>query len=843
LANGDLSTFWSFTADQALERLETGRGGLTSAEAQSRKKLYGPNSLKARRRTTTLSLLLGQLKSPIIIILIFAAALSGFLGDLTDAIIILTIIFFSALLGFWQERGAANAVEGLLDMIRTVVEVKRDGKTMEVALEDVVPGDVVSLNAGDIIPADGLILVSDYLFVDESALTGESYPVEKKEGVLPADTPLAARTNALFMGTHVVSGEAEAVIVNTGGSSEFGKISRHLEARQEETEFERGVKHFGYLLIEATFSLVVAIFAINVALHRPVLDSLLFSLALAVGLTPQLLPAIISVNLSKGSRNMARKKVIVKKLSSIENFGSMNILCSDKTGTLTAGRVDLRSATDMEGNDSEKAMRYAYLNAAFESGFTNPLDEVIRGRGGFDISAYVKLGEVPYDFIRKRLSVAVRGDGESVLITKGAMENVLEVCTRAEASGGKVVPMAEVRERIRKDFLSLSEDGLRVLGIAYKELGDSPRIGKDDEKEMTFLGFLAFSDPPKPGIAETIGNLKRLGVSLKVITGDNALVAASVSRQVGMGGARIITGSDLRGMSDTALQARAPDTDVFAEVEPNQKERVILALRKSGNVVGFLGDGINDAPALHASDVGISVDGAVDVAKEAADIVLLEKDLGVLAGGVKEGRSTFANTMKYVFMATSANFGNMFSMAGASLFLSYLPLLPGQVLLTNLMTDFPEMNIATDRVDSEQVEKPRRWDIRFIRRFMLVFGALSSVFDYATFGVLLLILHASTNQFRTGWFVESVVSAAIIVLVVRTRRPFYRSMPGKALLVVTILVVLATMALPYTPLAGVLGFERLPAYVYLYIVGIVLLYVASAEVVKKAFYRWIDRSL
>ncbi|NPV59471.1 MAG: magnesium-translocating P-type ATPase [Actinobacteria bacterium] len=837
---GDLAAFWSQRVEKVLEILGTRRDGLSAVEAQERLKIHGPNTLKAGKRTTALGLLLGQFKSPIIVILIFAAVLAAFTGDLTDAIIILAIILFSAVLGFWQERGAVNAVRKLLAMVRTSVEVRRGGERVEVELEDIVPGDIVVLNAGDIIPADGLIVSSDYLYVDESALTGESYPVEKREGVVPEDAPLAARTNALFMGTHVVSGEAEAVMVNTGRDTEFGKISKQLEAKPEETEFERGVRRFGYLLIEVTLILVIAIFAINVALHRPVLDSFLFSLALAVGLTPQLLPAIISVNLSKGSRNMAAKKVIVKRLSSIENFGSMNILCSDKTGTLTAGRVELHSATDIEGGESDKVLFHAYLNAANESGFSNPLDEVIRGQGAFDTSGYEKLGEVPYDFIRKRLSVAVSSSEGNVMITKGALDKVLEVCARAESPGGGSVPIAEVRDRIREKYLAYSEEGLRVLGVAYRRLDGSSRIGKEDEREMTFLGFLSFSDPPKPEIAETVKSLERLGVSLKVITGDNALVAASVSRRVGKADPHIITGAELNSMSDAALQRRAATADVFAEVEPNQKERVIMALKKSGNVVGFMGDGINDAPALHASDVGISVDSAVDVAKEAADIVLLEKDLAVLADGIREGRTTFANTLKYVFMATSANFGNMFSMAGASLFLSYLPLLPGQVLLTNLMTDFPEMNIATDRVDSELTEKPRRWDIRFIRRFMLVFGALSSVFDYMTFGVLLLILHASTDQFRTGWFVESVISASIIVLVVRTRRPFYRSMPGKALLVATILVALATTAIPFTPLAGVLGFERLPAVFYLYIAGIVLLYVASAEVVKRAFYAWAD---
>ncbi len=833
----ELTTYWALPLDRVLQLLGTSHEGLAPAEAERRKRVYGPNLLRARKKATSIRLFLGQFKSPIIIILIFAAVLAAFLGDHTDALIILTIILFSAFLGFWQERGAANAVEKLLALVVTKVEVIRGGGRVEVEMEDIVPGDIVLLNAGDVIPGDCLILDSSFLYVDESALTGESYPVEKREAVLPPDVMLASRTNSLFLGTHVVSGQARAVVVRTGKDTEFGKVSGRLQLRPEETEFERGVRRFGYLLIEVTLILVIAIFGVNVALHRSVLDSFLFSLALAVGLTPQLLPAIISVNLAKGSRKMAARKVIVKRLSSIENFGSMNILCSDKTGTLTTGRVELKAALGIDGKTSEKALLYAYLNAALESGFRNPLDDVIRSRSGFDISGYEKLGEIPYDFVRKRLSILVAKGEKKLLITKGALHNVLEVCSRAEESGKGIVGLAGVRERIERRFQELTHEGQRVLGIAYREWEGTSAINKDDEKQMTFLGFLTYFDPLKPGIAKTLELLRRLGVSFKVLTGDNSLLAAGIARQVGLESSRILTGRELNGMSDSALIARAVDIDIFAEVEPNQKERVILALKKSGNVVGYMGDGINDAPALHAADVSISVEGGVDVAKEAADIVLLEKDLEVLAEGVQEGRTTFANTLKYVFMATSANFGNMFSMAGASLFLPYLPLLPGQVLLTNLMTDFPEMNIATDSVDQEMKEKPRRWDIHFIRRFMIVFGILSSVFDFLTFGVLLLGLHASMNQFRTGWFVESVVSASVIVLVVRTRRPFFKSRPGIALLNATLLVVGGTLFLPFTPLAKVLGFEALPAVFYLFIIGVVLLYVGAAELVKKAFFK------
>jgi Mg2+-importing ATPase len=667
-------------------------------------------------------------------------------------------------------------------------------------------------------------------------MTGETYPVEKTVGVLGTDTPLGIRTNSLFLGTHVISGTATAVVVRTGAETEFGKVAERLKFRPPETEFERGVRRFGYLLMEVTLVLVIAIFVINVALARPVLEAFLFSLALAVGLTPQLLPAIISINLAHGAKRMAARGVIVKRLASIENFGSMNVFCSDKTGTLTEGVVHLHAALDVEGAASDKVLLYAYLNARFETGFLNPIDEAIRTHRPFDLSGYRKLDEEPYDFVRKRLSILVSQDGPHLMVTKGALPNVLEVCTSAEGAGGARVEIAAVKERIQKHLEEYSGQGFRTLGVAYRHVGDVRRISKHDETGMTFLGFLVFADPPKAGIAETIGELKRLGVSLKIITGDNRLVAAHVSKQVGLETPDVLTGGDLHRMSDEALLNRVNEVHVFAEVEPNQKERIILALKKAGNVVGYGGDGINDVSALHAADVGISVDSAVDVAKEAADIVLLEKDLGVLVQGVQEGRTTFANTLKYVFMATSANFGNMFSMAGASLFLPFLPLLPKQILLTNLLTDIPEMTIATDSVDRELVEQPRRWDIAFIRKFMLTFGFISSVFDYLTFGALLFLLKASTEQFRTGWFLESVISASVIVLVIRSRRPFFKSRPGRWLLLATLLIGGVTLIGPFTPFGRAFGFTPLPASFLLVLGGIVALYVLAAEVAKQAFY-------
>jgi Mg2+-importing ATPase len=834
------SKYWSVSQADLLTQLNAKMEGLSSGEAKERLAQYGANLLKPAKRSDALTLLIAQFKSPIILTLIFAAGLSAFLHDPADAIIILAIVLISGLLGFWQEKGAANALEKMLAIVKIKTTVLRDGNQCDIALEDIVPGDVVILNAGDSIPADSLILESRDLFVDEATLTGESFPVEKNAGLVPAETPLAKRTNSLFMGTHVISGTARTVVIFTGKQAEFGKISEKLKLRPPETEFEHGIRRFGYLLLEVTLLLVIAVFAINVFFHRPVLESFLFSLALAVGLTPQLLPAIISINLAHGAKIMAGQKVIVKRLAAIENFGSMNVLCSDKTGTLTEGTVRLHSAIDIEGNPSDQVLFYAYLNSFYEKGFSNPIDEAIRSYKQQDVSGYEKVDEVPYDFIRKRLSIMIKKDDRYFMVTKGALSNVLAVCPFAQNKAGDKIATNTVGQIIQQKFEEHSNQGFRVLGVAMRDMGTQSVLNKDSERDMTLLGFLLFFDPPKKGVLETINRLKQLGVSLKVITGDNRLVAAKLSQDVGKPDAKILTGTELREISDAALLQKVTQTDIFAEVEPNQKERIIIALRKAGYVVGYIGDGINDVSALHASDVSISVDTAVDVAKESADIVLLEKNLEVLVQGVHQGRTTLANTMKYVFMATSANFGNMFSMAGASLFLSFLPLLPKQILLTNLMTDFPEMTIATDRTDAEMVDQPKRWNISFIKKFMITFGLISSVFDYLTFGVLLFILHATPAQFRTGWFMESVISASIIVLVIRSRRPFFKSRPGKYLLIATIAIVIATLIFPFTPLGKIFDFVYLPIS-FLMILGIIMaLYILTAELAKKIFYKKVN---
>jgi len=831
----DAKAFWSVSTVDLLKQLRSTPEGLTNKEGQRRLSQYGYNLLKPKKKTDALTLFANQFRSPLVIILIFAAVLSFFLQDPVDAAIILGIVFVSGLLGFWQERGATNAVEKLLSIVQIKTTALRDGRPTEIPLEETVPGDVVLLSAGNLVPGDCAIFECKDLFVDQAALTGETYPAEKTVGVLAPQASVSERSNSLFMGTHVVSGTAKVVIVETGKNTEFGKIADSLNLRPPETGFEHGVRRFGYMLMEITLIMVIAIFAVNAYFGRPILASFLFSVALAVGLTPQLLPAIVTVNLAHGAKEMATQNVIVKRLVSIENFGSMNLLCSDKTGTLTGGQVQLHSAIDIDGNASEKVLLYACLNAHYETGFINPIDEAIRSKNAFDFSSSKKLDEVPYDFIRKRLSILVSMDNAHVMVMKGAVPNVLETCSNAETPNG-IVQIADVKDMIQQRFEELGNEGFRLLGVAYKNVS-SEFISKEDEVHMTFLGFLLVYDPPKSNIKNVLQDLQALGISLKIITGDNRFVATAVSHLVGVSGTRVLTGQDIHNMSDEALRQQVSNVDVFAEVDPNHKERIILAFKKAGYVVGFMGDGINDATALHTADVGISVESAVDVAKEAADIVLLEKDLGVLVGGVKEGRKTFANTLKYVFMAVSANFGNMFSMAGASIFLSFLPLLPTQVLLTNLMTDFPELAIPTDSVDDGMVTKPRRWNIGFIKNFMVTFGVLSSVFDYATFGVLLFVLHATIDQFRTGWFMESVISASLIVLVIRTQGPAFKSRPSRYLLLATIAVVIVTIILPFIAFAKLFGFVPISPSFILFTVIIVGLYILSAELTKRVFYR------
>jgi P-type Mg2+ transporter len=828
--------FWSVPLANLLASVNGSSTGLAASEAARRLALYGPNTLAPPSEGRGIRILVRQFASPIMLLLIAAASLSVAVHDPTDGAIILGIVAVSGMLGFWQEYTAANIVAALLSKVDVHAAVVRDDREIEVPLSGVVPGDLVTVSAGSSIPADCRVLTARDLFVSEAALTGESYPVEKSEGQLVSATPLARRTNALFMGTHAVSGTARAIVVRTGHDTEFGRLSARLRVAPPATEFERGLRRFGYFLIEVTLILVTAIFALNVYTHKPALESFLFALALAVGLTPQLLPAIISVNLAKGAKHMAARRVIVKRLAAIENFGSMDVLCSDKTGTLTEGHVRLETAVDAAGRQSERVWRHAYVNARFQTGYANPIDRAVCEAGITDLTQWRKVDEIPYDFVRRRLSVLAAEGDRLVMIAKGALSAIVPICSLAERAA-EIVPMDELRDTIHDLQQRLEASGCRTIGVAIREMpAGTTAIQRDDESGMTFLGVLVLRDPPKADAATAVASLARLGVSLKMITGDSALIAREVATEVGISRPAVLTGDELQTISDEALPVRADRANVFAEIEPGQKERIIRALQRRGHVVGYMGDGINDAPALHTADVSISVQDGADAAKAAADIVLLDQDLTVLEQGVRDGRRTFANTLKYVFMATSANFGNMFSMAGASVFLSFLPLLPKQILLLNLLTDLPELTIATDHVEPDWIERPRRWDVRFIRRFMLVFGVLSSLFDYVTFAILLLWLQAGPDEFRTGWFLESIVSAALIVLVVRTRQRFLTTPPSLPLAAATAAAVAAGTLLPLTPVAHLLGFVGVPLRFVAAMAAIVLLYVMAAEIAKRWFY-------
>lgn len=841
----ELNAYWSRPAEQVLAQLGSDQNtGLRAAEAAVRLRRYGKNSLSKQKSVTPLVIFLNQFKSPIVFILLFATGVSAVVQDWTDAVIILVIILVSALLSFAQEFSAGNAAEKLKQQVTLRAAVLRDGVEISVPAEEVVPGDILLLSAGSLVQADALVLEARDLFANQSVLTGETFPVEKKPGAAPAEAGLTGQENVVFLGTNIRSGTGKALAVMTGAGTAFGKVAQSLTLRPPETDFERGIRRLGYLLTEVMLILVISIFALNVYFQKPVLDSMLFSIALAVGLTPQLLPAIIEINLARGAKSMAAAGVIVRRLSAIENFGSLTVLCTDKTGTLTEGVVRLENAMDPAGNPSPDVFRLAYLNAHFQTGLSNPLDQSILSGAQPDISAVRKINEIPYDFVRKRLTVVVCEEsdscGQSVrMITKGAFEPMLECCSSVQEGDQEVPLTADRRAALLKRYEEWSQQGIRVLGVAAREHALKDTFSREDEVELCFSGFLLFFDPPKAGVKETVAALEALGITLKIITGDNRLVALHTVQALEIPVSGVLTGAEINHMTDEALWQAASRTSIFAEVDPNQKEKILLALKKMGEVVGYMGDGVNDAPALHSADVGISVQNAVDVAREAADLVLLRSDLAVLRDGMLEGRRTFSNTMKYVFMATSANFGNMFSVAVASLFLPFLPMLPKQILLINLLTDLPEMTIAqdaVDAVDAEDLRRPRRWDIGMIRRFMLVFGPLSSLFDLLTFGVLLL-LGADAVHFRTGWFVESILSAAGVVLVLRTHLAITRSRPSRALLLATALVGLAALALPYTFLAAPLGFAPLPAQTLAIVMGIVLVYLVTAELTKRWFHR------
>jgi len=827
-------------ADALLNRLGSSPSGLSSEEAERRLEVFGYNEVVKRRKRSLIVDFLYHFRNPLIIILLIAGLISYSLGERESAIIVFSIVVMSTLLDFYQEHKAERAIEMLREKVAVKATVLRDGVKREVKMVEIVPGDIIFLSAGDVVPADARVISAKDLFVDQSALTGESLPVEKTPTPLKsADAPATEWSNYLFMGTSIVSGSATALVVRTGARTEYGQIASVLATRGLETEFQRGLRRFGYMVMQATLLLVLFVFLMNAFYNRDAFESLLFAVSLAVGLTPELLPMIVSINLSKGAVNMAKVKVITKRLASIQNFGSMDILCTDKTGTLTENRIKLIFHVDLEGRDSDKVLLHSYLNSCHQTGLRSPLDEAVLAYKNINVENYKKVDEIPFDFVRKRLSIVVEHEGERIMVAKGAPEEILKVCSFCELNEMVYDLTEEFRRRIERKYLELSGEGYRVLGVAYKRLKEyKPAYSVKDENEMVFLGFIGFLDPPKETAREAIKLLKETGVELKIITGDNELVTRRVCEYLDFEIRGILLGNEIEQMHDDALARAVEEANVFCRVTPAQKNRIISALKANGHVVGFLGDGINDVPSLKNADVGISVDNAVDVAKETADIILLENDLRVLYKGVLEGRKTFGNIMKYVMMSISSNFGNMFSVAGGSLFLPFLPMLPTQILLNNILYDLTQTAIPADEVDREYLERPKRWDVFFISRFMLVFGPISSIFDFLTYFIMLLVFRAEEPLFQTAWFLESLLTQTLVVFAIRTKEtPFYKSRPSKILIFTSASIVVFALALPYTWLGAVFKFVPPPLEFYLMLAAIIGAYLALVEAAKRWFYK------
>jgi P-type Mg2+ transporter len=768
------------------------------------------------------------------LLLVAAVILSAVIGERSDVVIISFILLATGLLSFIQERHAGRTIEKLQSLLAIKAMVLRDQQEVEVPAHTLVTGDVLLVNAGDIVPADCYLLEANELHVNEAGLTGESFPVKKNPAVLAAGTVLGSRYNCLWEGSSVVSGMGKAIVVHTGTGTVFGGLVKSVTGNGE-TAYEKGLRHFGYFLMQITLVLAIVILAVNLLFHRPVVESLLFALALAVGMAPELLPAINTIAMSAGARRLLKQKVIVKKLSAIQNLGEVNLLCTDKTGTLTQGNIEVADTCNPVAEHSNFVRELAFLNGSLATGYTNPVDDALKKLPMTLAANIIKLGEIPYDFLRKRLTVAVAENNQCRLITKGAFKQVLEICTQVRLDEETIVPLSDYRQVIGDLYTRFGNDGYRVLGVCYRHTGMQP-VCKEDEQQMIFAGFILLHDPVKEGIQDALQALKELKVEVKIITGDNQIIARSVARKIGIPEPVIITGEELQQMSSEALAARALATTIFAEVEPFQKERIIRALRKN-YTVAYMGDGINDVGAMHAADVGISIDNAVDAAKMAASFVMLERNLLVLADGIREGRKTLINTMKYIFITTGATFGNMFSMACASLLLPFLPMLPGQILLTNFLTDLPFLAVSTDLVDTEELQKSGRWNIKLIRRYMITFGLHSSIFDVLVFTMLYYLLKAGETAFQTAWFTESVLTELLIIFIIRTRRSFIKSRPGKVLLVLSAAACLITITLPYWPIARPLGMVPLPPLIASAVGGIVLLYVLTADLLKKWFFK------
>ncbi len=850
-------------ADELYTRLGTSTNGLTAEEAGMRLETYGTNEVSKKKRTSIVFEFLSHFKSPLVIILIIAAIVSAVLNQVENTVIILSIVMISVILDFTQEHRAEQAAEALKKRVATTATVVRAGTKQDIEVSSLVPGDVINLSAGDIVPADARIISARDFFIDQSALTGESFPVEKTGDPIVDQNESTKWNNYLFMGTSVTNGTAVAIIVKTGSSTQFGQIAGKLSEKKPETEFEGGLRRFGVLIMQVTFVLVVLVFFINASFKRGILESLLFAVALAVGLTPELLPMILSINLARGAASMSKKGVIVKRLVSIQNFGSMDILCADKTGTLTENKVSVIMHVDMDGKDSQKVFLYSLLNSKNQTGLRSPLDEAILRYKEVNTDNYQRIDEIPFDFVRKRLSIVVSENKENLLITKGAPEEVFKVISQYELNDQVADLTDDIRAKIDHEYRDLSSQGYRVLGVSYVKVKESKSsYAVADEKNMVFLGFIAFVDPLKETAGESLELLRQSGVKLKILTGDNEIVTGQICQQLGFQvyqyrrgrkfddavgrvtrtvaaePMNIMRSSEIEDMNDDALATVVEKVDIFTRVNPAQKNRIMNALKAKGHVVGYMGDGINDTPSMKVADVSISVVNAVDIAKESADIILLKNDLRVISDGVVEGRKTFGNTMKYIQMAISSNFGNMFSAAGASLFLPFLPMLPIQILLNNLLYDFSQLTIPMDNVDADYVKKPQRLGTNYIRKFMLAFGPISSIFDFLTFFVMIVIFKAQEPLFQTAWFIESLFTQTLVIFAIRTRMvPFWKSRPSKALILNIVVVLAVAMALPFTFFRKYFKFTALPP-MFLLVLGIfIVVYMGLVELVKIWFYR------
>ena len=831
--------------------LQSGSTGLTQPEAKRRLAQHGANEPSPPKHTGPLVQLLLLLLNPLAITLLLASAISAALGEVINASIIVTMVLLSVALNFIQTYRSQKAVDSIRKEVAPTANVLRDGNWVEIPRREIVPGDVIKLAAGDMVPADAELLQTRDLHVQQAALTGESLPVTKTAVSDQGDKPDAELdSHRVFLGTSVVSGTATANVIATGKNTVFGDIATRLAQRAPETEFERGTRRFGFLIMRTTFLLVLFVLLVSVLFHRPLLESMLFAVALAVGLTPEFLPMITTITLGRGAVHMARKNVIVKHLEAMQNFGSIDVLCSDKTGTLTSGEMSLEQHLDPFGAPCERVFLLAFLNSLHETGIPDPLNEAIKERHRSDpldtavlkhdhpdIHDYQKLDEIPFDFERRRVSIVVKHEAERLLITKGAPESVLSVCNSYEADNQQHALDELARSHIETTFRGLCTKGFRVLAVAHATVSAKDAYGPADEAGLILAGFLTFSDPPLATAKSTLDALRQDGIQVKILTGDNELVTQHICSQVGLDSGRIVLGTELDKISDPALAHIVEQTSVFARVSPAQKNRIILALKHRSHVVGYLGDGINDAPSLHAADVGISVSSAVDVAKDAADFILLERGLDVLHAGIIEGRKSFGNVMKYLLMGTSSNFGNMFSMAAAVVFLPFLPMLPTQILLNNFLYDLAQVTIPTDAVDETFIRKPQRWNIKLIRDFMIYIGPLSSIYDFLTFFVLLKVFLASEQFFHTGWFVESLATQTLVIFVIRTAGNPLRSRPGLPLTITTVAIVVFATLLPYTRPGSLIGFTPLPLTFLLFIAFATGTYLLLVELVKRRLMR------